>query len=1434
MGYLLGPVSEAREGYYTGAVAHGEPPGQWYGGGAAELGLTGEVDATVMEAVYSNVLDPRDPASRDRSTWGEATPLAAGPRAYRSPGAIYRDLLAGEPGAGPERRAELRRAAERSARQAVMFIDATFSPAKSVTVLAVAFERAENDARAAAARADEEGDPQRAAVAWAAAEAWGAHRAAVERAVMAGARAAIDHLQDRAGYSRVGHHGGGAGRWIDAHGFVVAQFLQHDSRERDPQLHVHQAILNRVRCADGTWRTLDSRALHAHRGAAGAHGERVMEAHLARDLGVRLETRPDGRGREIVGVPQAVMDLFSSRRRAITDRTAKLVRAYEERHGRTPSALERTHIAQQATLATRAAKQHGGESLDERLDRWEREARTALAGGLARVARAALHEGRSGPPGPARFSPRDVVARALDRVSASRQTWTRPDLTRAVSDELPGHLGLAPDRVGPLLETLTDQALADVVTTKPAEPTDGLPAELRLADGRSAYQEPVGARYAAPTQAAAERALAAAGVARGAAALTGAQAGEVVTQYAENGRELGADQAAAVRGVLSSGARVEVLAAAAGAGKSFVVGAIAEAWSEHGRRALGLAPSQVAAQVLADEGVPALNLARWRGAQQRLSGGRPSPEDEQYRVREGDLLVVDEAGMAATADLADVVARAEQAGAKVLLVGDARQLAAVGPGGALADVGQRANTYELTGVRRFRAAWEGEASLQLRQADPVALDQYDRHGRIHDAATPEQAEQGAARAWLADTLAGRDAVVLVGSNEAASRLGAHLRAELVRLGRVEHDGVPLDRDGTVAGVGDQVQARRNAWSLRGHDGNARAPINRETYRVLATAEDGGLRVVDAGGVEMTLPGSYVAEHVSLAYASTVHGAQGRTVGTSHVVVGSGSDAAAVYVGLTRGRDSNDAWVVTTPLPSDAPVGQTQTVEPRAARAVLTEVLERAEDQRGALAEAEHHREVAQSTWTSVDRLADGIAVAAAGRTAAMLDGLVHDGSLSELDRNALAADSSMPAVERLLRGAELAGHDPAEVLQATVARRPLDGARAAAHVLHARIRTHVGDLAHTISSYRDLIPRGIPAAHQAHLATLADAADDRRRELGARVADTAPAWATSTLGAVPDDPLERASWEARAGWAAAYRENAEHTDDEQALGTAPPPALAEKRAVWWTAHDALGLPDVAPDEAAMTEGQLRARVAAYDRERAWAPRWVADELAATAEQAAARRADAEVWAARAEAGDGDPRLAEQAAAARTDADALAAQHAELLDVDAARARWFAHTAVTRDLAERSVAALHARGIDPRDPDDRVTGDEWLDAHGAAVSAEDSDRPITPIDIDDPAVEQLDAAPALAETAVLDLRDTSAADPSEHADPSRTVPPRDSTTEAVGRARDALLEIDARDAADAQRDTADRAQELAYWAAVPVEVAAKQHDDTAADDTMVRT
>ncbi|MQA17740.1 MAG: relaxase domain-containing protein, partial [Pseudonocardiaceae bacterium] len=106
--YLTGAVAAGRENYYTSAVAAGEPPGRWYGRGAARLGLHGEVDSQVMAALYEHFLDPRDAAFGDPARWAEAPTLGHAGRRYQSEDEIYQAALGAEPDAGAERRAELR------------------------------------------------------------------------------------------------------------------------------------------------------------------------------------------------------------------------------------------------------------------------------------------------------------------------------------------------------------------------------------------------------------------------------------------------------------------------------------------------------------------------------------------------------------------------------------------------------------------------------------------------------------------------------------------------------------------------------------------------------------------------------------------------------------------------------------------------------------------------------------------------------------------------------------------------------------------------------------------------------------------------------------------------------------------------------------------------------------------------------------------------------------------------------------------------------------------------------------------------------------------------------------------------------------------------------------------------------------------------------
>jgi hypothetical protein len=308
-----------------------------------------------------------------------------------------------------------------------------------------------------------------------------------------------------------------------------------------------------------------------------------------------------------------------------------------------------------------------------------------------------------------------------------------------------------------------------------------------------------------------------------------------------------------------------------------------------------------------------------------------------------------------------------------------------------------------------------------------------------------------------------------------------------------------------------------------------------------------------------------------------------------------------------------------------------------------------------------------------------------------------------------------------------------------------------------------------------------------------------------------------TLGPIPEDPLRRAVWESRAGWAAAYREGAEHTDEQDPLGAAPPAGLAEKHAIWATAHAALDLPDVGPEEAMQSDGQLLARAAAWEREQLWAPRYVADELAATSEQLADRRNQVGLWRAHAETLDGTEKqgVLDAAAKAEREAEELEQRKLNLEVADKERTAWFLHTARTRDSGERAMAELGRRDVDLANPADKTTMAEWLAAEEADRTAADARRPIHEEDLAAEQPAELPAPKRPVETAVADIRDVAVADPAEH-DPRirREVPTDDVVAESVRRARESLLERIDRDHADAIRLAEEEAERQTRWLAAP--------------------
>lgn len=931
--YLLSGIGKGAENYYLKAIeVSGEPPGVWQGDGATELELSGEIDPDVMRDLYTHLTDPRQQEQVNQSLsaidaepgspeWQEQADKI---RATARLGGKLRDytrlnekrIAEALEKLPPEATPEERRAAEVAIRRdpvaARPYVDWTNSASKSWTLYHASLQVRSAEARDA-------GDLE-AATYWAdrADEVWGAWSK--------GNQAGLEYLQENAGFARQGRwqgkdaDGKSTGRRVDAHRFTIASFRQHTNRDDGPHMHVHNAILNRVPVPETDavsgetstkWMSIDGQLIFQHAKAAGHVAERVAEEELTRLHGVRFATREDGTTREIMGISAELRDEHSSRRHAVTAKTAELAAAYEEKKGYAPSARVLAQLAQEATLKTRKAKAHEAPSREDLLQRWEDASVTRVRQSLRDVPEQVMEAAEVNGTEAVPFEPEKVIREAVEAVELRKAEWRRNDLLVEVARKVPDCLGgLDAHQMRSLVDELTDQALDPesdygVLRVTPPELIE-TPESLLLDNGESAYAKPGGARFTTGRHWEAEERIAKAPAQHG-PSIEHDLVEQVITE-----RGLNESQGASVRGIATSGRFADVLVGPAGTGKSYSMGALAAAWETSGRGVLGLATSQNAAQVLAKDGIgQTANLAKLLSEYDKVGG-----PGEGYQITPGALVIVDESSMVDTRTLDRVRGLVDAAGGKLLLTGDPAQLTAVGAGGAFGQLtDEMSDVYTLDEVRRFDADWEREASLRLRDGDEQVLVDYEDRGRIYSGTRAEMMRQSY-QDWLADTLNGETSALTVETREDAADLATRARQDLIRLGLVEDaEGIELHNE-THASRGDRIALRKIDRNIQSSGG--RFATNRDTAVVRGVADDGSMMVELEDGDRMRLPSAYVQKHVELAYAGTAHSVQGATEGTSGTLAGEGSTRNAVYVGMSRGRNNNRLYLITErpDLPED--------------------------------------------------------------------------------------------------------------------------------------------------------------------------------------------------------------------------------------------------------------------------------------------------------------------------------------------------------------------------------------------------------------------------------------------------------------------------------------------------------------------------------------
>jgi Ti-type conjugative transfer relaxase TraA len=353
----------------------------------------------------------------------------------------------------------------------------------------------------------------------------------------------------------------------------------------------------------------------------------------------------------------------------------------------------------------------------------------------------------------------------------------------------------------------------------------------------------------------------------------------------ERGLELTSEQRAAFDHVTDR-RDLSVVVGYAGTGKSAMLGVARQAWEDAGYEVRGAALSGIAAENLeAGSGIVSRTIAslehQWGQGRELLSSR--------------DVLVIDEAGMIGSRQMERVLTCAQDAGAKVVLVGDPQQLQAIEAGAAFRALHERHGGVEITDIRRQAEDWQREATLHLATGRTAeALEAYAEHGMVHAAETREVARENLVDRWDRDRLAepDRSRIILTHTNDEVRRLNLAARGRLRDAGALgEEVEIATGRGERSFAHGDRVMFLRNERGLGVKNGTLGEVEQVSPERMAVRLDDGRAVAFDVKDYA----------EVDHGYAATIHKAQGMTVDRVHVLATPGLDAQASYVALSRHR-----------------------------------------------------------------------------------------------------------------------------------------------------------------------------------------------------------------------------------------------------------------------------------------------------------------------------------------------------------------------------------------------------------------------------------------------------------------------------------------------------------------------------------------------------
>ena len=610
------------------------------------------------------------------------------------------------------------------------------------------------------------------------------------------------------------------------------------TRAGDPQVHDHVLLANLVRMGDerGGWKALDTGLLRDHLHAATAVG-RMAAAGKAVELGYGIEPDPGRSGRlggwAISGIPKEAWEVHANR-------SAQIEAAVG------PDASYRSRSV--AACATRDRKSH--ESVEDLVPRWREE--LARAGYPAPELAAEVERAGLAYEPPSRDVVDGLAAELLGPGGrlASEKTFTRADVIVAVAPHLHGlPVSLLDSTVDKVLTH--EDAIALPLISRAREPVWAAACvvedERRIADLADSLAERPGPALSPEEAAAAVRR----------------------TELAR-GFRLTERQAEVAKGLLTSGHSLDLVVGVAGSGKTSTLSAVREGFEAAGYKVLGAATSGQAAKALGEgAGVPSRTVASltWR------------IEHGHELLSPRHVLVLDEGSMTSDSDVGKLLAAVESSGAKLVAVGDHRQLGSVGPGGALEALVSRhpGNVWTLTDNLRQRDPAERHALDHLRAGHvPSAVNWYREHGRVHASPSKDKAMSDMVKTWADDVVEGREALLVAYHRESVEALNRGARQAWERLG--ELSGPEL-----VAPGGRRYRAGDRVITLAPGPGGAWVTSQRAVVTSVDPLAQSLVALTPQGTVLQMGSEEIGSDELAHAYAITAHRSQGSTVDVTYAL-----------------------------------------------------------------------------------------------------------------------------------------------------------------------------------------------------------------------------------------------------------------------------------------------------------------------------------------------------------------------------------------------------------------------------------------------------------------------------------------------------------------------------------------------------------------------